>query len=209
MPPDSTYEQTLLGWIAEDAFRMQLLETANRLQLPDWCIAAGFVRNLAWDKLHGYPASALADIDLIYFDPLDASKGRDTEIEARLREKLPQQPWSVRNQARMHLHNGDARYTSTLDAMRHWVELETAVGVRLSLSGALELIAPFGLGSLFARLITANPLCGDARAFYRRVAAKDWLHTWPQLQIAMQGETPTDPGPAWEPYNHQLLLRGS
>ena len=52
---------------------------------PDWCIAAGFVRNRVWDHLHGVvPARAPVDIDVLYFDAGDVSR----ESEATLEECL-------------------------------------------------------------------------------------------------------------------------
>jgi uncharacterized protein len=61
--------------IAEDAVAMEQLRAARTLALPDWCIAAGFVRNRVWDHLHGIvPARAPADIDVIYFDATDTSR---------------------------------------------------------------------------------------------------------------------------------------
>ena len=39
--------------IARDPVGMEQLRAARTLALPDWCIAAGFVRNRVWDALHG------------------------------------------------------------------------------------------------------------------------------------------------------------
>ena len=92
-----------------------MLRAVNRLGLPDCWTGAGFVRNLVWDRLHGYAeATPLNDIDVLYFDPSDRSRATERALEARLRRALPGQPWSVRNQARMHRRNADAPYRSTL-----------------------------------------------------------------------------------------------
>jgi uncharacterized protein len=54
------------------------LHAAQSLDLPPWCIGAGAVRNLVWDALHGHARpSALADVDLAYFDASDVSAERD------------------------------------------------------------------------------------------------------------------------------------
>lgn len=38
--------------------------------LPHGCIAAGYVRNFAWDVLHGYTSrTPLHDVDVLYYDP--------------------------------------------------------------------------------------------------------------------------------------------
>ena len=55
--------------IADDAIAMEQLRAVRSLDLPDWCIAAGFVRNRVWDHLHGIvparlPADALRRLQL-------------------------------------------------------------------------------------------------------------------------------------------------
>lgn len=177
-------EQRLREWIAADPLRMRALRIARELALPDWCIAAGFVRNLAWDKLHRFNTpTPLTDIDLLYFDPARSSREHDRALEARLAAIDRDLPWSVRNQARMHLRNEDAPYRSTLDAMTYWVELETAIGVRLDERGQIELVAPFGLDSLFAKKITPNRKRYKPAAFSERLAKKNWLWIWPELRV--------------------------
>ncbi len=55
--------------IADDPVGMKQLRAARTLALPDWCIAAGFVRNQVWDHLHGIsPPRPPADIDVLYYD---------------------------------------------------------------------------------------------------------------------------------------------
>ena len=80
---------------------MEQLRAVRRLALPDWCIAAGFVRNRVWDHLHGIaPPRAPPDIDVLYYDAADLSKESEAKHERRLGEMLPGLPWQVRNQAR-------------------------------------------------------------------------------------------------------------
>lgn len=156
---------------------------ASKLNLPDWCLAAGFVRNLVWDKIHDYTVSTkLSDIDLIYFDPINDSAVKDLEIEEYLKSRS-NLPWSVKNQARMHLKNGDQPYRSTSDAMRYWVEVETAIGVKLSSAGGIELIAPFGLEALMTNTITMNNERPKPDIFKQRISSKKWLEQWPKLRV--------------------------
>ena len=72
--------------IAQDPVGMEQLRAARALALPDWCIAAGFVRNRVWDHLHGIaPPRPPADIDVLYYDAADLSKDREIEaFEKRL-----------------------------------------------------------------------------------------------------------------------------
>lgn len=177
-------EYQIISWIKQDNMRMKALRIAGSLQLNDWCIAAGFVRNLIWDKLHHYSSSTpLNDLDLIYFDSSRASQEFDKLIEKDLvaRSALP---WSVKNQARMHSRNNDDPYTSTTHAMRHWVELETAIGARLSSSGQIELVVPFGIEANFGSTITINPGRVKPIDFKHRIESKRWLELWPNLKVA-------------------------
>lgn len=181
-------EELIREWMAHDPMRMRALHLARELNLPDWCLAAGFVRNLVWDKLHGFDISTpLDDIDLVYFDPAHATREHDRRIEQELGAADPDLPWSVRNQARMHARNGDAPYRSTLDAMSYWVEQETAVGVRLDGDGRIEVVSAFGLDGLFAMRITPNRRKrNSATEFSARLARKNWLWRWPELRVDAQ-----------------------
>lgn len=148
----------LLEWITQDSERVRALQPAAQCAaeyaISQWCLAAGFVRDLVWDRLHGFESSPLNDIELIYYCPLDIRPERDRAIEAYLCCLAPELPWSVKNQARMQRKNRDAPYISCLDAMAHWPELEIAVGICASSNGlacagslksAYRLITPFGL----------------------------------------------------------------
>lgn len=177
------HEKILLKWLHDDPYRMTALRAASSLGLNDWCLAGGFVRNLVWDHLHGYERSTpLNDLDLIYFDSLAVEKELDEKLELLLtRQTL--QPWSVKNQARMHVRNNDHPYQSTGHAMSYWVEIETAVGVQLESGCKLTLIAPFGLEPLFNNSITINPQRAKPVEFRSRIESKRWLELWPKLNI--------------------------
>lgn len=175
-------EQQIIEWLQQDEARINALRAARRLGLGDWCLGAGFVRNLVWDRRHDYAQpTPLNDIDVIHFDPQRTQPERDRMLEARLREWLPQ-PWSVKNQARMHLRAGRAPYRSSEDAISYWTEIETAVGARLNADDSITLVAPFGLQALFADSITFNAKSANFAAYLQRVADKGWLQRWPQLR---------------------------
>ena len=91
-----------------------------------------------WDYLHGRPASPInGDVDVIWFLPEQANPAEDRRLEAFLRASEPSMKWSVKNQARMHSRNGDARYISAVEAMRYWPETATAVAARQTVGGYL------------------------------------------------------------------------
>ncbi|XZG69007.1 nucleotidyltransferase family protein [Chitinibacteraceae bacterium HSL-7] len=171
------------AWLRADTLRWQALQAAASLGLADWALAAGFVRNLVWDQLHGYgQPTPLMDIDLIYFDAQCIGPERERRYEEQLTE-LCWMPWSVRNQARMHIRSQDRPYSGLADAMRHWVAEEDAVAVRLNADGSLGWIAPFGLDRLAELYVTLNVSRAKPDDFERRLAEKQWLQCWPRLCI--------------------------
>ncbi|MGF1824397.1 nucleotidyltransferase family protein [Vibrio splendidus] len=174
---------SIVTLIKQDPLRMQVLDCVSQLDLPQCYVAAGFVRNLVWDHLHGYASpTPLNDIDMIYFDPIDTSYESDFRYEAQLKQCLPELHWQVRNQACMHTRNGDEPYQGSLDAMSYWPEKETAVAVKQNLNGDIECISSFGLESLFDLKITPNPN-RSKDVFDQRVQSKNWLTHWPKLAI--------------------------
>ena len=158
--------------------------------LPDAWIGAGFIRNSVWDVLHGrtIDLARLADVDVLFFDSKGTSKEREAEIESRLRALAPSIPWSVKNQARMHLRNGDAPYGNTLDAVAHWAETATAIAVR-TVEGRVEAMAPYGVDDLLNLIVRPTPVFGQRMDIYReRVMGKDWPARWPKLTMLMSWE---------------------
>jgi hypothetical protein len=178
----------LRALIGSDARRMRVLELVRELALSDCWVAAGFVRNCVWDRLHGRTPSPLPqDIDVIWFEPTQASAERDAALELALRRRDASLAWSVKNQARMHGRNADLPYRSAGDAMRYWPETATAVGVRLDHRGAVEVAAPLGLDDLFGLIIRpTRRFEGEKHAVYlNRIRGKNWQATWPRLKIRM------------------------
>ncbi|HEJ9150357.1 nucleotidyltransferase family protein [Serratia marcescens] len=175
-------QHQIIKWLQQDNARMAALRTVRRLGLNDWCLGAGFVRNLVWDRRHGYTEpTPLNDIDVIHFDAERADAERDRMLEARLQQWLPR-PWSVKNQARMHLRGGRAPYRDSEEAISFWTEVETAIGARLNADDSITLVAPFGLAALFDDTITFNAKNGDRAAYAQRVVDKGWLQRWPRLR---------------------------
>lgn len=176
--------------IRTDIWRMQALATARDMHLPDWWISAGFVRSKVWDHLHGYAErTPLADVDLIYFDRQDIREETEKSIEEELRRRLPDVPWSVKNQARMHVVNGLDPYTSSVDAISRYSETATAVGVRFLDDGRLELAAPWGVDDLLHMFVRPTPDFDGRRphlrlVYDRRIREKGWESIWPMVRIA-------------------------
>ena len=170
-------------FVAAQPVMMTALAAVERLALPDCWVGAGFVRNPVWDALHGYPWSAsYTDIDVVYFDPANIDPKYDDVIEAELAVAIPSAPWSVKNQARMHLQNGDALYRDTADAVRHWPETCTAIAVRWA-GFRVELLAPFGVDDLLGMIVRPTPAFANKLDIYRaRLVRKAWSKSWPLLR---------------------------
>jgi hypothetical protein len=171
--------------IADSPWHMDVLRTVRKLNLKDWMIGAGFVRNMVWDRLHGYDfRTPLSDVDVIYFDPNFSEPSYDQDYELQLSAILSGVPWSVRNQARMHVRNDDQPYLSSEDAMAHWLETPTCVGVKLRDDGGLSVIAPYGVRELLNLEVRPPPSGFKKPETYRdRIDKKDWLKPWPKLRI--------------------------
>lgn len=177
-------EQQIITWLSEEPLHLRALSEARKLRLNDAWLAAGFVRNLVWDRLHGYAvATPLNDIDVVYFNSADCSVEADAHLEQCLHQASPDLPWSVKNQARMHERHGHLPYISSAQAISYWVEVETAIGARMNDAGQIELNAPLGLDALFTFTITPNPRHAIPAVFAERVSSKGWLTLWPKLKV--------------------------
>lgn len=166
-------------------WHMRTLQVVRGLGLLDWAIGAGFVRNAVWDQLHGFDTmTPLADVDVLFFDRADPSPKREAEIETTLVSAFPHRPWSVRNQARMHLRNSDRPYSSTTDAISFWLETPTCVAARLDSDENITVIAPHGLSDLVG--MRGKPTArGREKSdqYLARMHSKNWPLTWPKVSV--------------------------
>ncbi|WP_174875702.1 nucleotidyltransferase family protein [Vogesella oryzae] len=180
-PPPTWLRQALRA----DALRWSCLQLVRDQLGSGFWLAAGFIRNLAWDRLHGYPhATALQDIDVIYLDNRDTSCEAELRYQQQLCAKLAA-PWQVRNQARMAVRNGHTRYLDCNEAIGYWPETATCFAVRLDVTERLHWLAPLGWEPLLTLQLHRNPaFTGGDAMWQRRLANKDWLQRWPQLRIA-------------------------
>ena len=180
------HENDILHLVERDPWMMAVLAGAARLDLPDWMIGAGFVRNKVWDHLHGFQHEKVdtADIDLIYFDPADLREETEKVYDAQARAFCDVN-WSAKNQARMHLLHNFAPYTSTADGLANWVETSAAVAVTIR-DGGLRLVAPHGIGDLVGLIIRPTPTFAQRTdVLLSRVAEKAWLTKWPKLRVEL------------------------
>lgn len=171
--------------VRSDEWMMKVLHAAETLNLPDWWIGAGFLRNKVWDAMEGNDFQKSRDIDLVYFDREDVSPETDWHYDAKMNQDYPFAEWEVRNQARMHSKNGFEPYSSTAEGISHWVETATCIAVR-SKEDSLEFLYCYGTDDLLGMI--ARPtlyFAGPDRIdeFHGRVERKKWRERWPNLTI--------------------------
>ncbi len=170
---------------------MRVLETARELDLPDWLIFSGAVYQRVLNHLTGRdPDYGIKDYDLGYFDASDTSYEAEDAVIRRVAAAFPP-PFDalveVRNQARVHLwfegKFGEpyAPLASSGEALQRFVSATFAVGVRLEPDGRMTIVAPFGLGDLFALRMRPNPIRRTG-GFVRTAAGL--TARWPELIVA-------------------------
>lgn len=152
-----------------------LLRAAARHGPPGGWLGAGFLRNAAWDWLHGRePDPDAADLDLVFHAPgLDAAP-----FAAGLAQAEPRARWEVVNQA------GLMPADDLAGAIALWPETATAIAARWE-GGRLALLAPHGWEDLFALRLRPTPAFAQRRAVVEaRAAARGWFARWPGLAWA-------------------------
>ncbi|WP_209424565.1 nucleotidyltransferase family protein [Pararhodobacter sp. SW119] len=177
--------------LRQDALRWEVLGHVADMDLPEGCVGAGFVRNLVWDHFHERRSDCrVEDIDVLYFDRSRTGAEEDAELEEALRHRAPDFKWSVRNQARMHLRNGDDPYGSVEDAMRYWPETATAVAAR-RVGADCILIAPFGTEDLMRMILRpTSDAAHKLAAFDARQHDRKWRQRWPDMRVAAPSDSP-------------------
>lgn len=181
-------EADIAQLIESDSWMMDTLRAAESLNLPDWWIGAGFLRNKVWDAIEGNTSMPARDVDLVYFDPTDVRPETDWAYDAYMREHFPFAEWQVRNQARMHYKNDFAPFMSTADGISHWVETATCTAVKLN-EGKLMFLMCHGIDdliSLTARPVKAFRSPDTIQIFYDRIESKHWRERWPSIKIEVE-----------------------
>ncbi|MBT2679338.1 nucleotidyltransferase family protein [Bacillus sp. ISL-35] len=181
-------KEDVIDIIQSDDKMMEIIHTASTLDLPDWWICAGFVRSKIWDTLHGFVERTLTpDVDVIYFDPSNLDEDYEKALEKKLAALLPGIPWSVKNQARMHVVNQIPPYTSSEDAISKFPETATALGVKLDSENQLVLTAPCGIEDVLNLEVKPTPFFTETServAIYeQRLVKKNWKDIWPMVKV--------------------------
>ena len=181
-------ENDIIRLIENDEWMMNVLQMAKSLELPDWWVCAGFVRSKIWDTLHDYEAkTAMPDVDVIYYDSLHQDEIYEQSLETKLMNIDATIPWSVKNQARMHVVNNMPPYSSSVNAISKFPETATALGVTLDELNNVILTAPCGIEDVLSLQVkpTAHFLKSKERLhmYKNRVIKKNWQSKWPSITI--------------------------
>lgn len=185
MLKEQTYYIQLVTLIRQDNYRMDILKTIRKIKTNELWIGGGFVRSLVWDYLHNYThRTELGDIDVFYFDN-KSFKNQERIIRKKLSKYLPNVNWSVKNQARMHLHDNSRKYNDLEDALTFLTETASSIAVRLDNKNDLQFIIPFSLEDVFKLVVRPTENCKMNTITYKkyceRIATKNWKTTWPSL----------------------------
>lgn len=178
---EADIEQLVLA----DAWMMDVLRAAEELDLPDWWIGAGFLRNKVWDALEDNDTHPPKDVDLVYFNAADIRPETDWKYDQQLKDNSPIAEWEVRNQARMHYVNNFAPYTSTIDGISHWTETATCVAVKLK-AGKLQFLFCYGAEDLLGLIARPTPHMQGQKLmqlFNERIEKKQWRNRWQHLKV--------------------------
>lgn len=181
-------EKDILDLIKNDKWMMDILKAARSLNLPDWWVCAGFVRSKIWDILHKMKErTPIPDIDVIYFDPNNLDESTEKELEVKLRLIFPDLPWSVKNEARMHIANNISPYSSAEDAISKFPETATALGVKLDETDNLILTAPHGIHDVINLVVKPTPYFIKNKKlsgiYENRIVKKNWKSNWKRLKV--------------------------
>jgi len=181
-------EDDIRSLIESDVWMMEVLRAAEGLNLPDWWIGAGFLRNKVWNAIEDDNSHSTTDVDLVYFDPKDTSTETDWSHDERMNQDYHFADWEIRNQARMHYKNNLEPYTSTEDGISNWVETATCVAVKLT-NGKLEFIFCHGIDDLVNLVARPIPIFQTDELigiFSKRVEEKKWREKWPHLRVELR-----------------------
>jgi uncharacterized protein len=135
-----------------------ILPAITELNLPDWWLAGGAVRNTIWHSIFGQDCALfIKDFDIAFFDE-QGTRSQELAAKATLTNQFPDYQFDVKNQANFaRWRPGRTTYTSTQDGITNWLHTATAVGVKLDTQRQWQFFTPYGLDDLFAGVIRPTP----------------------------------------------------
>lgn len=172
----------VVDFIRGSPMTMEVMRVMSGISGSLW-LGGGAVRSLVWNNLTGR-SEPVHDYDVVYFDARDFSESNEARILAALKAALPRSiTLSVKNQARMHLLNGEHPRYSLDGAIASWPERATSMAFQLS-DQEIRVIAPYGFEDLLNLVVQPTPYHSRGSVAYRRrLSEKRWLERWPQLEV--------------------------
>ncbi len=149
---------TRLQSILVDTVIANVLPAIAQINLPNWWLAGGAVRNTVWHSIFGQECKLfIKDFDIAFFDEV-GNRSQELAAKTSLTEKFPGEQFDVKNQASFaRWRSGRRPYTSTEDGIKNWLHTATAVGVKLDKLGQWQFFTPYGLDDLFNGIIRSTP----------------------------------------------------
>lgn len=159
-----------------------VLPAISQLNLPNWWLAGGALRNTVWRNIFGENCNLfIKDFDIAFYDE---TGDRNQELVAKrtLTNLFPNHLFDVKNQASFaRWRSGRKTFSSTEDGIKNWLHTTAAIGVRLNNLGVWEFFTPYGLDDLFNGIIRATPANIDNPDAQRK--AEEFLQKCPCLRL--------------------------
>lgn len=135
-----------------------VLPAISKLNLPDWWLAGGALRNTVWRSIFGENCQLfINDFDVAFFDA-NGDRNQESAAKAILTNQFPDYLFDIKNQASFgRWRSGNKTFISTEDGIRNWLHTTAAIGVRLNTQGEWEFFTPYGLDDLFNGIVRATP----------------------------------------------------
>jgi hypothetical protein len=187
---ENLYEEQLRELVRGSVWFMQILRAVRYCDPPNWLVGGGVIRNLVWNRAHGYAdATYVKDVDVVFFDAEDLNPERERAFEQGLLARCPDVPWDAKNQAAVHLWYEEKfgyavpPLSSSEEGVGANPETATSVGVRLLADDELYIVAPLGLDNLFELVLRRNPRRVTPEIFRKRLVDKGIREKWPKVRI--------------------------
>jgi hypothetical protein len=150
--------QTRLQTILSHSIIAAVLPKIAQLNLPNWWLAGGAVRNTVWCHLFGEECQLfIKDFDIAFFD-LQGTREQEQQAKSILTAQFPNHEFDVKNQASFcRWRAGRMTYHSTEDGIKDWLHTATAVGVSMNQKGEWQFFTPYGLDDLFNGIVRPTP----------------------------------------------------
>jgi hypothetical protein len=188
--PPAEQRTALVTIVRNNPILMDLLRAVRELSLPQWRLVSGAVYQSVWNALTGRPRGhGIKDYDICYFADDDLSWEAEDQVIRQVAAATCHLglPIETRNQARVHLwferRFGSlyAPLRSTDESLTRYSAVVHAVGVRLEPDDTIDVVAPFGLGDLFAFVMRPNRFLDNIGSFSAKAERAKAL--WPELTV--------------------------